>query len=71
MKLIPDWHKVLRKAWSIRLMLIAGALTTAEAIMPSLDGFLPDRALTIVSGLVIGAAFVARLIAQDGVSGDK
>ena len=41
MRLINEWRAVLRRAWSIRLMLLAGLLSGIEVVLPLLDGVLP------------------------------
>jgi hypothetical protein len=40
-KPVHNWRGVLRCAWSIRLMILAGLLSGVEAILPLLDGVLP------------------------------
>lgn len=70
MKLVAEWRRVLRRAWSIRLMLLAGLLSGAEIALPLLDGVLPVPA-GIFAGLSFAAtagAFVARLVAQKSIS---
>ncbi len=64
--LIPNWRMVLRRAWSIRLMLLAGFLSGFEAALPLLGGFffIPPGLFAALSGLTVGGAFVARLLAQ-------
>lgn len=66
MKPIANWRAVLRRAWSIRLMIAAGVLSGAEVALPLLDGLVPVAPGTFaaLSGLVTAGAFVARLIAQ-------
>lgn len=66
MKLVYGWRKIVRRAWSIRLMIAAAALSGAEIALPLLDGVLPiPRGLfAALSGLATGGAFLARLIAQ-------
>lgn len=73
MHLVSDWKRVLQRAWSIRLMLIAGALSGLEFALPYLDGYvdIPPRLFAALSGLTVAAAFVARLVAQKGVSDGK
>jgi hypothetical protein len=64
--LIPDWKRVLRRAWSIRLMLLAGLLSGLEAILPIVMDAVPWPrwvASTVIS-TVVGLAFVTRLLAQ-------
>lgn len=69
MKPVANWRAVLRRAWSIRLMILAGLLTAAEVALPLLDGFidLPRGLFAALSGLATGGAFVARLIAQKDI----
>lgn len=60
----PRWRLILRRAWSVRLMLLAGLLTGAEAALPFLGHTLPRGVFATASGLTVAAAFVARLVAQ-------
>ena len=70
MKPVSNWRVVLRKAWSIRLMILAALLSGLEVALPLLDGYLPipAGAFAALSGLTVSGAFVARLVAQKGVS---
>jgi len=70
MKLVPQWQRVLSRAWSIRLMIIAGLLSGAEVALPLIgDGLpIPPGAFAVLSGLTVAAAFVARLVAQKGIT---
>lgn len=70
MRPVANWRAVLRRAWSIRLIVIAGLLSGIEVALP-----LAGDALPLPSGLFAGlslivtaAAFVARIVAQKGVS---
>ena len=69
MILIPEWREVLRKAWSLRLMALAGLLSGLEVAMPYLDGILPipTGLFAAASGLIVAAAFVSRLVAQSSL----
>lgn len=73
MKLVPNWHAVLTRAWSVRLMVLAFVLTMLEVMLPLLDGYLPIPPLTFatLSGLATAGAFVARFDAQKTASGGK
>jgi len=64
LRLLPDWRRILRQAWSIRFSMLAAVLTAAEVIVPLFGDSLP-RGLFVVLALAasIGAA-LARLIAQ-------
>ena len=70
MKLAPDWKLVLRKAWSIRLMLLAGILTGCEAILPLYQEAIPRGLFAILSMIAIVGGFVARLLAQKDMGDD-
>lgn len=66
MKLIANWREVLRYAWSIRLMLIAGLLSGLEVALPLFHEAFPlDRGVfAFLSMAFTAAAFVSRLVAQ-------
>lgn len=66
MRLVADWRRVLRRAWSIRLMILAGLLSGVEVALPLADGLLPVPAgvFAALSALTTAGAFVARLLAQ-------
>ncbi len=67
MKLVSDWSRIVRKAWSVRLMLLAAFLSGVEVVLGLTDARtfgLPEGAFAAASGLVTAFAFVARLLAQ-------
>ncbi|MEJ5083871.1 DUF7940 domain-containing protein [Ochrobactrum sp. MYb379] len=66
MKLVADWRHVLRKAWSVRLILLAGLLTGIEVALPLLgDAYpLPTGMFAGLSLIVTMAAFAMRLVSQ-------
>lgn len=64
MNLVSDWKRLLRHAWSVRLMLLAAILSGIEVALPFFDSALPRGVFAAVSALVVAAAFVARLVAQ-------
>ncbi|NDK37088.1 hypothetical protein [Rhodovulum sulfidophilum] len=63
MHLVPHWHALIRRAWSIRLILLAGLLSGLSLASPDLLG-IPRGLFAGLSALVTAAAFAARLIAQ-------
>ncbi|KQZ31569.1 hypothetical protein ASD50_14970 [Mesorhizobium sp. Root552] len=71
MRLVSNWKRVLCHAYSIRFLLLAGILSGLEVALPLLDGILPVPPTTfaVLSGLCVCMAFIARLVAQDRVSG--
>ena len=67
MILLPNWKTIVRKAWSVRLIIMAGLLSGLEAAMPFIDDQMPRGVFAVTSLLVTGAAFVARILAQKGI----
>ncbi|WP_100959651.1 hypothetical protein [Bosea sp. FBZP-16] len=69
--LVWNWRQILRYAWSIRLLLLAGLLSGAEVALPLLQSVLPVPAgvFAALSFFATAGAFVARLVAQETVSG--
>jgi len=71
MRLVPNWWAVLTRAWSIRLLIVAGVLSGLEIALPLMEDFFPlDRGVfAALSFAATAGAFVARLVAQSKVSG--
>lgn len=72
-RVIPHWRRVLRYAWSVRLIVLAGVLTGLEAVLPLMPDLLPLRPewLASLTFLIVMGALVARFIAQSNVSGGQ
>jgi hypothetical protein len=70
MKIVTNWLGILKHAWSIRLIILAGVLTGLEALVPDLPSFLDltDRQFSAINFAVVTGAFVARLVAQKKVT---
>lgn len=66
MKLARRWKKILKHAWSARLMVLAALLSGVEVALPLIGGLLsiPAGIFAALSGLTVAAAFVARFVAQ-------
>lgn len=64
MKLYDNWKEIIRRAWSVRLMIAAFAMTAAEAVLPFFAEHLPRGVFASLSAIAVGGAFVARLVAQ-------
>ncbi|WP_309475103.1 DUF7940 domain-containing protein, partial [Rhizobium favelukesii] len=60
MKLIPDWRRVLSRAWSLRLIELAALADIILNLVPAVSDFLPWW-LTL---LLLGGAYVGRMLAQ-------
>ena len=67
MKLYDNWKSILKKAWSIRLMLLAGLLSGIEVALPFFQDTIPRGIFAALSIFAVGGAFVARLVAQKNV----
>jgi len=67
MKLLPDWRRVLLRAWSVRLWAVAILFIFVDAALPFMDGILPipERSFAVLSGLAAVGGLVARLVLQD------
>lgn len=65
-QLHDNWLNILRYAWSVRLILAAGLLAGAEAMLLVLQPVinLPMLMLACLSGVLTFGALVARLLAQ-------
>jgi hypothetical protein len=64
MTLRSDARHILRRAWSARLLYLAGLLTACEVLLPYFADSLPRGIFATLNLLVIPAALVARVTAQ-------
>ena len=66
---VTNWRAVLRRAWSIRLIVLAGALTTIEVALQLSGDILPIPAglFAALSAFATGGAFIARIVAQKDI----
>ncbi len=70
MMLLPDWKKIAKKAWSVRLMALASVLSGCEAILPYAEFILPRGSFAAVSFVIVTLALLARFVVQKGMSDD-
>ena len=68
MKLHPNWKNILQKAWSLKLMAMAGVFTITEQILPMFSDQFPRGLFAILTGLAIAGGMIARLIVQENGS---
>lgn len=68
-RLVPNAAKVLRHSWTSHILIVGGALTAAEAVLPYLAGaeLIPPAVFPGVAFGVVFAAFVARYILQEAL----
>jgi len=64
MKLANDWKEILKKAWSVRFMILAGVLSGVEVILPFFVYDIPRGTFAVLSFLAVAGAFMSRLVAQ-------
>lgn len=61
---IPDWKRIARKAWSVRLAVLSGLLSAIEFALPYIAPQQPSRRFAAAAAVVALAAAIARLVAQ-------
>ena len=64
MTLHDNWQTLIRRAWSVKFMVLAFLLTMAEVMLPFFSDAVPPKLFAALSGLAVAGAFVSRLIAQ-------
>lgn len=64
MKLVDDWKKILRRAWSIRMAIIAAVFSGAEVALPYLGDAIPSGPLAALSFVAAAGAIISRVVAQ-------
>ena len=69
-KLYENWNVIARKAWSCRLMILAGLLSGTEVVLPMFEESIPKGLFAVLSMVAMTSAFVARLVAQQEVDDD-
>lgn len=64
MRLVDNWRRVLRHAWSLRLSLLAAVLSGIEVVLPFFSDLFPRGIFAGLSFVVVSLASVARVVAQ-------
>lgn len=59
-----NWRSILRRAWSVRLGLLAGLFSAAEVLLPLFADSVPRHIFAALSFVAVMGAVVARLLAQ-------
>ncbi len=68
--LLPDWTRIVRKAWSFRLAILAAALGGVEMALPLFSDAVPRHVFLGLSMLTTVGAAVARIVAQPRMHDD-
>lgn len=71
MGLLDNWREILRRAWSVRFLILAGLLSGLEVALqiaqPIIDPIVPKGLFSALAGLATAAALVARVLAQSNL----
>jgi hypothetical protein len=70
MTLLPDWKRIAKKAWSVRLMALASVLSGCEAILPYAEFLLPRGSFAALSFVIVTAALASRFFVQKSMRDD-
>jgi hypothetical protein len=70
-RLIDDWWHVLKHAWSIRFVFIAGFFSGLEVIIPMFSDKFSHGTFAIISFLVANLAFISRIVSQKNIGRRK
>ncbi len=68
--LISNWWQVLKRAWSIRWIVLAGLLSGLEVFLPLIDGYIdiPRGLFAALSAVATCGAFISRILVQKGTT---
>ena len=64
MHLLDHWTTILKHAWSMRLVILAGLLSGIEVILPLFTDVFPRGVFSGLSVVAATSAAVARVVAQ-------
>lgn len=70
MKLIPEYKRVLKRAWSIRWATLSGVFGGAEAFLPLFSDAIPRGLFAILAVLTSLGTVLSRLIMQKELRDD-
>lgn len=59
-----NWKQVVRKAWSIRFILLAGLFSGLEVVVPLFVDTFPRNVFAVLSGISTAGALIARVMMQ-------
>jgi hypothetical protein len=67
MKLNGNWKDIVKKAWSIKFIVLAGLLSAFEVILPLYFDLFDRGTFASLSFIAVSAAFIARIVAQKDI----
>ena len=71
MTLHRDFKKILKRAWSVRFLFLAGIFSTAEVVLPMFSEEIPRGIFVALTGLAITGSLVARITTQKEFGDDR
>jgi hypothetical protein len=71
MRLLPDWKQILKKAWSVRFLVLAGVFSTAEVVLPLFVQDMPRGIFVALTSISILGSLFSRVIVQKGLRNDE
>lgn len=66
-KLSTDWRRTLKRAWSIRFILLALFFSVAEVVLPIFIDDMPRLLFASLTIVAVAGAFWSRLVVQNGL----
>jgi hypothetical protein len=67
MKLYNNWKDIVKKAWSVKFILLAGLLSATEVILPLFFDYFDRGTFAILSFIAVSGAFISRIVAQKDI----
>lgn len=66
-KLAADWKRTLKRAWSVRFMILAMLFSVAEVILPLYIDDIPRLLFVALTIVAVAGALWSRFVVQSGV----
>lgn len=67
MKLYSNWKDIVKRAWSIKFIVLAGILSAFEVVLPLYFDLFDRGTFAALSFISVAAAFIARIVAQKDI----
>jgi hypothetical protein len=64
MKLDRQWALIVKRAWSIKFIILAGLLTAVEVILPLFQDNIPKHIFAVLTLAAVAGAFISRIVVQ-------
>jgi len=67
MKLYSNLKDIVKKAWSIKFIILAGILSASEVVLPLFFDYFDRGTFATLTFVSVTAAFIARIVAQKDI----